>query len=313
MIRFFKSHRNLIINIVTGIIICLIVVYLINNRDVFTHLSEIKLTQLMLISAISICSVFVNSLINYYLITIYNVNMSLGDSFLLQYASTLLNSVTPQGGLIFRGMYMKNVYDFEYSKYFVVVIVFYVISFPINAMAGMISSLFIYLQTGKFNAPIILFFISIVIAIAVLILFIPNGINKKGKIFDYINKVSQGWHILKQNKRIMLLIVLSLLMVIVSFFQQLSIYSSLGESASFWGIVFLTAVGNLSLLINLTPSGIGIKEAVLVFSSDITTINPEVIVLGSILNRIIEFLIALVLGGIGYWILTKKLRKTSSE
>lgn len=102
----------------------------------------------------------------------------------------------------------------------------------------------------------------------------------------------------------------------------LSLCQMLVETASlylqfhFFGIevslvkcIFLSAVASLGLLIQITPSGIGINEALIAFSAQVISVTPAETLAATLLGRAIGFVFLIVFGTLSSYLLVKEIAK----
>jgi len=82
----------------------------------------------------------------------------------------------------------------------------------------------------------------------------------------------------------------------------------LNTDIQFMNSFFYSTISALSNIINLTPGGLGINEAILMFSSDVIGISSEIILLGSLLLRAISMVTTFTFGGISYIILNYRIQ-----
>ena len=73
-------------------------------------------------------------------------------------------------------------------------------------------------------------------------------------------------------------------------------------------MLFLSTLGIIIAFLNFTPDGIGIKEGVFIFSSDLVQIPAEILVLGSIVLRGISIFTTFIVGGISYILLMRQIK-----
>jgi uncharacterized protein (TIRG00374 family) len=91
-------------------------------------------------------------------------------------------------------------------------------------------------------------------------------------------------------------------MVIILMLQ----FKVFGMELSFAKAAYLTAIGGLSLLIQLTPAGLGINEAITVFSASTIGITPAQSLSVAILGRLISVVVLFTLGPLFSYLLMKK-------
>ncbi|MHA1233019.1 MAG: lysylphosphatidylglycerol synthase transmembrane domain-containing protein [Candidatus Helarchaeota archaeon] len=310
MKSFIKKHKNILINFVSLILFIFLVLYVVNNLDIFEVIKNISLSDFLLVSLATIIIVIINAILNHSLLLRLNDQIRFSDSLLLQFANNLLNKITPHTGIIFRGFYFKNVYNLDLSKYLATIAGVYIISFGLNALVGLISSYIIYEQSGIYNIAIIIFLSFITLFTAILMFFSPVINNRDGFVRRNLGKMIDGWNIIKTNPiMVVFFIFTSILITSFSVLQQYFSFRSIGTINDITSLFYLSSLSNLTLLISITPSGIGIRESIYAFSSEVVNIDINILLLSSLLTRVITFFTSCILGGLSYLILTKKIKK----
>lgn len=305
-----KKHKNILINFVSLILFVFFVLYVVNNLDIYEVVNNINLSDFLLVSLSTIIIVIINAILNHSLLMRVNNQIRFSDSLLLQFANNLLNKITPHTGILFRGFYFKNVYDLDLTKFLATIAGVYVISFGVNSLIGLISSYIIYEQTGIYNIVILIFLLLISIFSIILMFLSPILKSREGFVLRNLGKMIDGWNIIKTDPKMVLFFSFtSILITFISGFQQYLIFQSIGVKIDLSGLLYLSSLSSLALLISITPSGIGVREAIYAFSSEIVKIDIEKLLLSSLLARVITFFISLILGGLSYLILTKKIKK----
>ena len=307
---YIQKKKNILINIVSLILFLFLVLYVLKNLDIFEVVENINILDFLLVSLATIFIVMINAILNHSLLKRINDQIRFIDSVLLQFTNNLLNKVTPHTGIIFRGYYLKSVYALDLSNFLATIADLYVISFGVNSIIGLISSYIIYEQTGIYNIVILIFLLLIISFSAILIVLSPHLKKRDGFILKNIGKVIDGWNKIKTDpKKVIVFSFTSILITSLSVLQQYFIFESIAANIDISGLFYLSSLSSLALLISITPSGIGIREAIYAFSSGIVNIDIEKLLLASLLARVITFFTSLIFGGPSYLILTKKLRK----
>jgi uncharacterized protein (TIRG00374 family) len=147
---------------------------------------------------------------------------------------------------------------------------------------------------------------------AVLMILIHPEFKSEKWLFRKLNQVVLGWNTIKSNRRLGLSIFfLSCLGLINSSIIVRTVYRSLGWDIPLFNALFYSTISSIANVINLTPGGLGINEAILMFSSDIIGLSSEIILLGALLLRAISMITTLSIGGVSYAILNYRLQKSS--
>jgi uncharacterized protein (TIRG00374 family) len=306
-----KKNRRVITNILTLAIFALIAVYLYRNRGVFENLKNIEISLILLIIFFQILTVFSDAFINQRIINILEKSLKFKESLLLQYSNNFINKIFSKGGAIFRGYYLKSVFKLPYSKYISTLAGLYIIAFLVYSFLGLISLAIIYSRIGVYNLVVTVFFIGLFCVTLFLILTKSKlKINRKTRLGNIVGNLIDGWEqIRKEPRELMIIFVVKLILLSLTVILNILIYKSLGVELGIVESVYMSTISIMTLFINLTPAGIGIKEGIYMFSSQLISLDPDIILLGSLVGRAIVLIPSVILGGLSYLILTKRLKE----
>ena len=124
------------------------------------------------------------------------------------------------------------------------------------------------------------------------------------------NIAVEGWHEIKKHKSVLVKIFLiNLLNILAGAIGMFFAYRVFGIEINFISALFLVCVGALSGLIAITPSNLGISEAVYAFSGLVVGISPVYSISVSVLWRAVHFVIIGILGPIYSYILIRHVPK----
>mgnify|MGYP001188766396 CR=1 FL=1 len=307
-----KRHtkiRKIISWTLTVLAIGFFIWYLLNNREIFTLLKEIRLLEILLIAVLQPVNIILSGLINKWIIDNIDQEIASIDSIMLQFANNFVNRFVSQGGAVYRSAYLKMQYNLPISKFLASIGGVYIIGIMANAALGLIMVLFFLLTKGIFNIYMLLVFAGLLIAMGFLMIIKPE-INSNRWFWKKLNQVVRGWDQIRSNKVLFLKIFFfSALSLINSSIIVFIAYRALDTNIQFMNSFFYSTISSLSNIINLTPGGLGINEAILMFSSDVIGLPSDVILLGSLMLRAISMISILTLGGISYVILNYRLQK----
>ena len=300
--KFLKKNRKYISNLFTVLILLLMAVYLYKNLDVFNSLKNLQIQYVLYIILSQVGTVAINALLNQKIIKTLNKDVPFKDAFYLQYANNFLNKIMSEGGAVFRGYFLKEVYKLPYTKYISTIAGSYILSFLSYSILGLISLGYLFLTKGKYNIWVLIFFVALLLGTTILILINPRFKNKKNyRVVKWVNSILRGWEDIKENKQQLFVFTgLLLAMLVIHIPQAIFVYRGLGVNIGVFESLYMSSVSIVTTFINITPNGIGIKEGVYMFSSDVIGIESDIILLGSLISRAIALLSSFVLGGISY-------------
>lgn len=310
------NYRRYVINALGVLVIAALILYLYNNRNIFDALENIRWQQIFWIIILDTASFLVGSLQNQSLLNRFDTKVSFVDCVLLQYGNNFLNKILPTigGGAAFRAIYLKKKYQFPYSQFVSTVAGLYVISFFSVALIGIICLWLIYLQKHQFNLVILVVFGGILLPCLFIIIFSPQIRQGHNQLTKLLSSILAGWNIIKQQPgNIFVYILFSIIILLLSAWQTLISYQALGVKVDIVSMLFLSTLSIILVLLNFTPDGIGIKEGIYLFSANLVQIPGNILVLGSLILRGISLCTTLLIGGVSYWVLTRRLKTIEPE
>lgn len=305
------NFRKYILNIFGIFVIALLILYLYNNRDVLGSLKNIRWQHITWIVLLDTTSFLIGGLLNKSLITRFDPKVSLIDCFFLQYVNNFLNKILPTigGGAAFRAIYLKRKYQFPYSQFISTIGGLYVISFLSVSIVGIVCLLAIYVRYNQFNLVILMGFIGLLLPCLFIILFSPQIPASNNRFFKVLKSIVDGWNSIKHDPKFILIYTfLTIVLLLLSALQTLISYQALGVQTTVIPMLFLATLGIILAFLNFTPDGIGIKEGIYIFSSELVQMPDDILVMGSLVLRGISFCTTLIIGGISYWILMRELK-----
>jgi uncharacterized protein (TIRG00374 family) len=307
--------KKLISTIVLLITLALAFYYIKNNLEYFKQLQVINPLYILILIILLLSLYFIIGLITKGILKPLGVNLSKKEAFKVSVMTGFYNLITPfRGGLVSRAVYLKKKYEFPYPTFLSTVAATYVLEFFIASLAGIIATYLIYLATGIFSILLFFIFLGMFLGMFFVILFSPKLKERNNKWLNRFIKVINGWHILKRDKKLLtnvsFLIFIKLLIASIMLFLQFKIF---GLGITYIKTIFLTAIGNLGILINITPAGLGINEAITVFSALTIGITAVESLSAAIFGRLVVTLVLFILGPIFTYYLLKKNETNTKE
>ncbi len=269
------------------------------NRQDFAKLVEIELYYIISIILLKLIILFFNGLCISVFLRGYKLYMPLLESYYLSYITTWGNYFGPlQSGLGLRALYLKRKYDFPLSLFLTTMYGNYILVFFVNGIISLLTLAMIYEITGITSYPLILFFTTVVLVTAVIIYFPSSSILfrdflLKGKIaiLHKLSKIFQGWIKLRKNRSL----IYKLILLTLSNFFLWSImyyleYKAIGINLSIPQTLLFTTITSSTILVSITPGGIGIREGIQLLFSKFIGISELDVIAVAILDRGLLFL-----------------------
>ncbi len=310
------APRNTKVKILTTLLglvaIALLGYYLFQNRMVFSSLGNVTVLQITLIIGLETIVVILGSVVNYSMVRRFGYRVTFLDSVLLQYINNFLNKILPTigGGAAFRAVFLKKKYQFPYSQFVATLGGFYLINFIATSLIGLCCMAWIYLQYGETNWVIISAFLLLIIPSLLIVFFTPKIPGGNNRISNALRRATEGWNILKKDKGfISFYAVVIIVQLLLSSAEMLIAFNAIGVHTGYIQTLYLSSLGIILSFLNFTPDGIGIREAVYVFSSSVVQIPQANLVLASLVLRALSIVTSLSIGGVGYLVFLKQIKK----
>jgi len=234
----------------------------------------------------------------------------------LAFASTLANYIFPlRAGAALRAGYLKRVCRFPFIKFASSMAVLYILAILVNSMLGLSAMAWIYMKKGEVSWPLVsLLAATVFICIGLILLTPMAGKERAGTGFQrHLSSFRAGWDLLRKNPS--LLIQAALLSLVLTSLSAVALYVSftaIGSPIDASSSLLLASLGALSLFISVTPAGIGIREAVILFTGMAVGVSPEASLLAGTLERTVGIVVALVLGPFGMSRITREMAAVNS-
>jgi uncharacterized protein (TIRG00374 family) len=238
-----------------------------------------------------------------------NVKLSFIEAFKLSIVTGFYNLITPfRGGMAVRAVYLKKKHNFTYTNFLATLAASYILIFLVASILGLISVYLIYTSEKIFSQILFLIFLGAFISMTFTIIFSPKIPLTKYKFINKFIEVINGWHLIKNNKKVIFSVVFfSLIQTLLTSFMVYLQFNVFGIEITFAKCIFLSAIGVFSLLVGITPANLGIGEAITVFSALTIGITPVQSLSVAILGRLISFSVLFILGPIfSYQLLRNK-------
>lgn len=242
--------------------------YIAKHPAVLDQLRDTSLATVLQIILLYIVILVALTIISVASVQLCRAHMKVGENFLLTSYTALLNFFGPgQSGPGFRGIYLKVRHNIAFKQYIFVTLIYY-------AFYAIFSGILLFFAYSWWKTLIA----SLLIA-----------------AFSYL---VIRWYVRKNRRTLMLALPAkvyirgvgiiaagTLLQIITTTLVYYVELRSVGSHASITQVMAYSGAANFALFVALTPGAIGIREAFLVFSSDIHHISNSTIVAANVLDR----------------------------
>lgn len=284
-------------NVISLIFLFSIVYFFYSNPDYLFALKNISLTQLVLIIVFKTTRLTLSGLMIIISLKIFWKNINIYEATKLAYLTAFGNFFGPlMGGVSIKAIYLKKKYRLKYSHFVSVFLVTNIISYVISAFFGALVFLYKYIWISH-HYTVLLFslFMAMIAFVGLISIFLPTSFLVEMNWFksaastrfkEIIQNISNGLSLLKSNPlTFMLLFVVTFLIFLNTYFITLVELSIIMDSFSLINTLMYSVVSNLTLIISITPGGMGIKEGLLLFTGPTMDMNSGNVLQMSIIDR----------------------------
>ena len=218
----------------------------------------------------------------------------------LAFAALLANYVLPaRAGLAVRAAYYKRLKDFPIAGFVSAMAVVYVMTLLVACLICTGALTWLWFVKGLVCWPLFLGAV-VAAALCVAVLVLSGRVWKKPPrtgIWEPFVRVRAGWDMLVRSPGLMACVAGLCIAIAGMGALRLGIaFATTGHRVSVAGCLLLGSLVALSTFISITPAGLGIREAVLVFSSMAVGVPPEHSLLAGATLRAVNILIVFTLG-----------------
>jgi uncharacterized membrane protein YbhN (UPF0104 family) len=147
-------------------------------------------------------------------------------------------------------------------------------------------------------------FLAFALPLLGVVLLSPKFPETRYALVNKFIQVLNGWNLICSHKRIITKIsLLSAALLLVNTVSGMISFSLFGIHITFFQALFMSALGTLAIIISITPAGLGIQEAVSVFSAMVIGLTPAQSLPVAILGRVVGMLVIFTLGPIFSYVL----------
>ncbi len=302
-----KKNRTISI-VITLLVVIIFIGYFFANIREFEALLSVHPFYLVLIAIGHLVVLFMNGIFLRLILRSFQKDMSTAESFRASMVTATGNLFLPAGGGSgVQAIFLKKNHSLSYKNFISALSGNYIIVFLINALLGLITLTLINTAHTFEYYTILFMFGGIFLTTTYLTIFgLPKKLAEQSsnkikegffsKTIFTLKDIVNGWNlIISSRKLIVSLTILTLINFLASLLISYASLASVGAHITLVGLSLYTILGAMSLLINLTPGALGIKEVIYIFSSSIIGITTPQIIGAAILDRGVKYII-LILG-----------------
>ena len=293
-----KKYLKIIISyVLLFLIVGAFVYFLFEKRDELVRLKNISALSIGLMVVFSLLSRGVNAYLSEKLLKAFDIKLSFKEWFGLGCVANMTNYFLPmRSGIGTRAIYLKNKYNFAYSKFLAAYTGLYVFSYFVTALFGILLLIFLYPSKGTFYPPIMIVFLAVFIGAGFFMLS-WKFLGKKKFKFDVVERIFESLNFFRKEKKLLLILLgLNLISVIMLALRFFVAFHAIKVMPSMSGMIILAIVINFAFILSLTPSNMGIKESIMTIVAGMIGLTTVDGALAAVVDSGVNFIITFVLG-----------------
>lgn len=303
----FKINKKIIGYLLTAVILGLFSYYFVNNINDFKMILEVNPFALGILAALYIFLFWIRGFFYKFILEPYSVKLSSFDGFFSSFITSFGNYFLPmQSGAGIRAVYLKRKYNFKYTDFISTLSGTFVLTFAIISFLGLLATFVIYKSDINSGFVLYLLFCGVLLICLLATLlkfskvteFLMRLVKIKfvDKLINIAHEILISWEYLLTHKPILFKLA-GVIFVDLFFYMILTQveFLAFGIHISFFEVLLYITLGAFSVLVNITPGAIGIKEAIfLVFSEKIGLTSTAILNI-AVLDRGMQFIILILI------------------
>ncbi len=257
------------------------------HREDFKRILEVDLYSFSIISVLCVIAIALSGLKLNAVMCIFRTRISLWEGFGLSALNTMANFYFTKAGIAAKGVYLKKQHQFPYAHFLSSTAGAYVVTLLSQGMLGLGFTL-ISAGNGRVSPELVIAFAALTACGFALFLVPTPRLRKSRWLPERISRVIEGWELVKRHRRILLL--LAFLDIWCIFIQALRLYFSyhtLGYDVRLLHCFVIAPLSTLAAITSLTPGAVGIRQAVVGYSSELLDIGLAEGVMASTIDHAI--------------------------
>jgi len=290
------------VNFLSVFLVIGISIFLLRNPSQLEVLSQISFFTISGLIFIKFLTLLINSFFNKELLQGFKLQISNFEAIYLGSLTFLGNLFLPlRSGGNFRMLYLNKKYKFKTPELASMYIYFFVITIFLNSLIGLICLLYLDISRNIiFIISALVFLFMFFISTFLLIKqFRVDSSKDIRPLVSWIMNLKINWNIITNNKKLQFkLIFLTFINYLFFAIEAFIVINFLFSETNLFTIFYYNSVSVLSSLASVTPASLGVKDLIVVFSSDILNLTINNVITLMIVERAVSILFSLIPGGI---------------
>jgi uncharacterized membrane protein YbhN (UPF0104 family) len=287
------------------------ITYLWQNLARYRQLLSFSLYTLLSLLVLVLAFAVTNGAINYFFYRALGAFLTFNESIGLAAVNTLANQLPFAGGLVAKGVYLKQRHQLAYTHFLSATMALYVCFVAVNG-ATALAVLGYWALIGGPRAPLALVLGFSGMLISLISLWLPvDALALPGKVGKRFNQLAEGWYVLKQNVHLVGAMAAFQVLMTVLFAGRFWIaFRALSQEVTYTQCLLFSSATVLTRLVSIAPGGLGVREGIVAGIATLLGLEPGVSAVAVGLDRVVATSVIVVLGTVYTYVLSAKATNT---
>jgi len=287
--------------------------YLYRNAERYHELLAFSSQSLLFLVGLALMFSPVNGIINLLFYKALGVHLTLNEGVGLAAVNTLANQLPLAGGLVAKGVYLKQKHELTYIHFLSATMALYVCFVAANGAVALVV-LGYWTLFRQVHVPFVLVLSFSGMMTSIISLWLPMEIiSIPGKIGEQLRRLAAGWKALGQNFSLIGIISGFQILTTLLFAGRFWIaFHMLSQDVSFSECILFAAATVLTRLVSFAPGGLGVREGIVAGVASLLGFDPGISAVAVGIDRLVATSVIIVLGTIYTYILSKKVTEVKS-
>lgn len=239
-------------------------------------------------------------------------HVGLWELYLLTHIMSYANLFLPRVGLGAPALYLKFKHNISYAVFGSLFLPALVLHVAAAGLIGLVCQAILWRTTPEIvDYRITALFECVLLAgLGAALIRVPIPARFQGRIAQFARRLMDAWKTLGTTWDLIGKILgLRVAFLLVNAARLYAGFRAIDVDVSFTGVVIASLLADLSMLVAITPAGLGLREAVVAFSAHVLGVEPSAALSVAILDRLVMTLCVIVLAQVGTWRLIRPLNR----
>ncbi|MBF0215754.1 MAG: flippase-like domain-containing protein [Candidatus Omnitrophica bacterium] len=225
--------------------------------------------EFLLIAFIYLAGRYLDGMKLHVLLRRHDVKIKRNECFGLSVMMAFYNLFLPNAGIVTNAVYLRSKYGFGYTKFLSTGLIRSVAAVFTCGLVGLAGSLVYMAEHGTpvLLVPVVIYVCAMAVSVAVFFVPIPGFLNRYG-VFTRISEAIKDIKSVKVDRRLIYSLAAIQMGINLAFIlRYYVVFTALSYEVSFLNVAAIIPITELSNMVNLIPSNMGIRETVVSVSS----------------------------------------------